>query len=175
MTWSSSLKGTTGVGIWRSGHRTYHGLDVDNAREGSLCRLNNPGLAMQACSFVEVKDKIERLRAVIDGLARTKEVMLQSDEHVKRIRTLGFLFYYLYGRNSVASSILRDCVEEVMDKWKVTTLSKDDINIRMSWLLVGLIESGSCHKSEELLEKFRPVDGRLLRGIYLGCFLAQHM
>jgi hypothetical protein len=133
------------------------------------------GLAMQACSFVEVKDKIERLRAVIDGLAKTKEVMLQSDEHVKRIRTLGFLFYYLYGRNSVASSILRDCVEEVMDKWKVTTLSKDDINIRMSWLLIGLIESGSCHKSEELLEKFRPVDGRLLRGIHLGCFLAQHM
>jgi len=86
------------------------------------------GLAMQACSFVEVKDKIERLRAVIDGLAKTKEVMLQSDEHVKRIRTLGFLFYYLYGRNSVASSILRDCVEEVMDKWKVTTLTKDDIN-----------------------------------------------
>jgi len=133
------------------------------------------GLAMQACYFVEVNDKVEVLRAVIDGLAKSKEVVLQSDEQVKRMPTLGFIFYYLYGRDSVASSVLRDRIEEIMDKWKKGGLSKDEVDTRMFWLLVGLIESGACDKCEELLKKFRPIDERFLLGIHLGCYLTQHL
>jgi hypothetical protein len=47
-------------------------------------------------------------------------------------------------------------------------------DLRIFWVIVGLIEIGEVELAETLLKDFHPEDTRLLLGIHLGCFLLQH-
>jgi hypothetical protein len=133
------------------------------------------GLALQACYFVEVKDKVEILRAVIDGLARAKDATLLSNARAARLPVSMFIMYYLYGRDSVASSILKDSVDDVIQGWENGGLSQPEVDNRMFWLIVGLIETGAFETCEKMVENFHPSDAKLLLGVHLGCFLTRHL
>ncbi len=129
---------------------------------------------MQACYLVQLKDKVDIYRWVIDGMAAAKDEFLESGEGT-RFPITRFLGYYLYGRDSVAQSVLEDKVEDLVKSIDVSALRDDEKDIRKFWLITGLIECGSINHAETLLKKFRPADAKLYFGIHLGCMLAQHV
>ncbi|MGH7889847.1 MAG: hypothetical protein ACRENF_04775 [Thermodesulfobacteriota bacterium] len=85
-----------------------------------------------------------------------------------------FLAYYIFGRDSVALSILEQNIEEICKPWDERTLNQEGKDLRTFWLIIGLIESGSLEKAEKIIRKFRPSDPILLFGIHLGSYLIQH-
>lgn len=133
------------------------------------------GLALQACYLVHLKEKVDILRKVIEGLAIAKHGFLQIVDKEGRFPLTRFLGYYLHGRDSVALSILEQNVDEISKPWSESSLSQDEKDIRTFWIVVGLIESGSLDKAEKIVRQFCPSDARLLLAIHLGCFLIQQL
>lgn len=133
------------------------------------------GLALQACYLLEIKDKLKILGGVIEGLARSEEGVLETMGGAGKYPLTRFLGYYLFGRDSVALSILERNVEEISKGWTEGTLSKEEKDVRTFWLLVGLVEAGAIGKCESLVRGFKPNDPRLLLAIHLGCYLIQHL
>jgi hypothetical protein len=134
------------------------------------------GLALQACYLVEVKDKIDIYRWVVDGLSDAKEEFLvAADSADRRIPLTSFIAYYLFGRDSVALSVLESRTREILDRWRDRDLSQDQHDIRRFWLIVGLLECGGVREVEQMLKTFKPNDSRLLLGVHLGCQMIQHV
>jgi hypothetical protein len=132
------------------------------------------GLALQACYLVEVKHKIDIYRWVIDGLANARDEFLNMDIMKGRPKAK-FIFYYLVGRDSVALSVLESRVQDIVNQLGDRKLPADDADIRMFWIIVGLIECGALDAADALLKKFKPSDPTLLLCIHLGCYLIQHV
>lgn len=132
------------------------------------------GLALQAAYLVIVEDKIDLLDKVIHGISVAKdeviEKVLEGDYPLRK-----FITYYLIGRDSVACSFIESNIEKLMDQFKLRNPSEDEEEIFTFWLIVGLIESGSIIKAEQLIKKYRPKDNRLLLAIHLGCFLVANL
>jgi len=133
------------------------------------------GLAIQACYLAEVKDKIPIIQWVINSLSSVKEALLKSSDPISKFPISGFLAYYLFGRDSVASNILKGRSAEFVKSLSAGEVSQDEKDTREFWLIVGLIEAGAMREAEELIEHFRPSDAKLLLGIHLGCYLIQHI
>jgi GTPase SAR1 family protein len=134
------------------------------------------GLAIQACYLAEVKDKLDAVLWVFDSLTEGKEALSQMvDEGRKNPSLRGFLMYYLFGKESVASDLLRDNVKTIQDKWKGWTFSSQEQDERTFWLIVGLIEIGAVAQAEALLSSFRPTDPKLLLGIHMSCTFVQQL
>jgi len=132
------------------------------------------GLALQACYLVEVKDKIDIYKWVIDSISNAKSEFLEAETSGKF--PIGrFLFYYLFGRDSVAFSLLESRLREIQGRWSGDQLSQEESDIRTFWVIVGLIECGAIKDAEELLDTFEPSDARLLLAIHLGAVLVQHV
>lgn len=126
------------------------------------------GLALQACYLAEVKNKLDVVLWVFDNITEAKEsLLLQIDGNKPSLR--GFLMYYLFGKESVASDLLKDNVKAVQDKWQEWTLSDKEKEERLFWLIIGLIEIGAVAEAEALLQSFRPSDPKLLLGIHISC------
>lgn len=132
------------------------------------------GLALQACYLVEIKYKVEILAWVIRALAHCKDKFLNTSEAASRPLTK-FVVYYLFGCDSVASSILGERYADVERRLIEDGLSEEQAELRRFWAIVGLIESGNLDKAEKLIKGFRPSDPRLLLAIQLGCFMIQHL
>jgi len=133
------------------------------------------GLALQACYLVTVEEKVRILREVIEGLAKGREEFLTVGEGERPLPLTRFLAYYMFGRDSVAASVLDRSVDEIIRAWKGRTLANEETDIRTFWLIVGLIESGALAEAEALVKQFRPSDPRFLLAIYLGCNMVQHL
>jgi len=133
------------------------------------------GLALQACYLVEIKNKIDIYRWVVDAMANAKEEFLTAESVDGRLRITRFLLYYLVGRDSVALSVLESRVQEILSQLEDSGLSPDDADVRTFWIIVGLIECGALSHAETLVRKFRPSDPRLLLGVHLGCYLTQEV
>jgi len=133
------------------------------------------GLALQACYLIEVKEKIEIYRWVVDGISNAKEEFLTAGESKDVFPLTRFIYYYLFGRDSVALSVLETRIQEILEKLNIAELSQDDKDVRTFWIICGLIECGAISDVEDLLAKFKPSDPRLLLGIHLGCYLTQNV
>lgn len=133
------------------------------------------GLALQACYLVEVKNKTEIYRWVVDGISKAKHDFLDAPGSHSPMPTTSFLVYYLVGRDSVALSVLESRAQEILDKWNDAGLSKDDKDIRRFWVISGLIECGALPDVQRMLHQFKPSDERLLLAVHLGCYLTQHI
>ncbi|MBM3789150.1 MAG: NACHT domain-containing protein [Acidobacteria bacterium] len=133
------------------------------------------GLALQACYLVEVDEKIRLIQWVIDTLGRAKSEFLQCTDPSGKYPLTRFLFYYLFGRDSVALSVLNQRIEQIVAELVSPHTNQDEKDIRMFWLIVGLIEGGSLQDADELIRHYKPSDPRLLLGIHLGCNLIQHL
>ena len=131
------------------------------------------GLALQACYLVKITDKIDIYRWVVNGISEAKDEFLAAGEVGNKFPVRRFLFYYLFGRDSVALSVLESRAQEIIDEWE--TLPQEKKEIRLFWVMCGLIECGAIADVETLVEQFKPSDLRLLLGIHLGCYLTQHV
>lgn len=156
----------------RSAIDVVRGRSVEQNYEAALTL----GLALQACYLVEVKDKIDIYRWVVEGVSAAKDEFLGAGEWKGRFPVIGrFLFYYLFGRDSVALSVLGSRVREILETSAWNALPVTEKDLRNFWVLVGLIECGAMEEVELLLKTFKPSDSRLLLGIHLGCYLTQHV
>lgn len=133
------------------------------------------GLALQACYLVEVKDKIDIYKWVVDSVSVAKDEFLTAEASQRSFPIRTFVFYYLYGRDSVALSVLESRVQEILDKWSDSEFTQDEKDLRTFWVVSGLIECGALAAAERLLKNFRPSDPRLLLGIHLGCYLTENI
>jgi hypothetical protein len=130
------------------------------------------GLALQACYLVEIKDKVDIYRWVVDALSNAKDEFLEADKDGKAFPLTRFIFYYLFGRDSVALSVLESRASEILAKWNDRHFSKEDLDLRKFWVLCGLIECGAMEEVERMLDDFKPSDPRLLLGVHMGCNVA---
>lgn len=132
------------------------------------------GLALQACYLVPTENKLNIIQWVIESLAQTKEIILkETEEEEKQYPMTKFLFYYLFGRDSVAFSVLKNNCDRLTDTWNNEEIDYGIKDARTFWLIIGLIESGSMEKAETEIKSFKPLDSRLLLGIHIGCFLIE--
>ena len=132
------------------------------------------GLALQSSYLVEVSKKIPILGWIIKELSRMQIIYESSIVGNSKYPLTKFLVYYMYARDSVANNILRDYLSDVLKICHDDNPDKSSEEIQKFWLIIGLIEIGELDAAESLIQEFHPSDHRLLLGIHLGCFLAQH-
>lgn len=134
------------------------------------------GLALQACYLAQVDDKSKIIKWVIESFSiALNDFMTEANERGK-YEVTNFVLYYLFGRDSVALSILRQHSDALRDGFKSgaeTGGVQEDA--RLFWLIIGLIEIGAFEEASHLLKDFHPADKRFLLAIHLGCYLSQHL
>lgn len=132
------------------------------------------GLSLQACYLAKTENKVAGISWVMKTLSRAwseQQAGRSGPEHP----LLDFLSYYLFARDSVAISILRDKASDVDELLRTEDPSGRDRELREFWLIVGLIESGELELAEEQIRTFKPSDERLSLGLHLGCFIMTHL
>jgi uncharacterized protein YuzE len=133
------------------------------------------GLALQASYLVEVREKTEIMRWVIDGLSASKDAFLALGTGERSLPVTKLVLYYIFGRDSVACNILEDQHAGLIRDFEGQGLNSEELDLRRFWIITGLLESGSVEAAEKLVRKFRPNDARLALAIQLGCLLLQHL
>lgn len=133
------------------------------------------GLALQACYLVEVDERIEILKQIIEVLAVTREGSFQDVGLREGFRLSRFLCYYLFGRDAVALSMAGEALESLVAPWAPAFVEARDEEYLRFWVIVALMESGHMEKAEALIRRFKPEDERLLLAIHLGAFLIQEL
>jgi energy-coupling factor transporter ATP-binding protein EcfA2 len=146
-----------------------HGKSVEQNYNAALTL----GLALQACYLVEIKNKIDIYRWVVDSMAKAKDEFLTAGDGQYPITR--FIAYYLFGRDSVALSVLEGRVDDIFNRLEDNDLSADENDIRRFWVIVGLIECGAITRAESLIKTFHPRDARLFFGLFLGAYFTQHV
>lgn len=131
------------------------------------------GLSLQACYLVETVKKLELLKWVILNLALIDEKSLLDEVMAKKFPLLFFIHYYMFGKDSVASDILTENKQAILDE--LIAKNKDSEERIKFWTIVGLIESGSLDEAEKEIKKFNPEDKQLLLALHLGCFLIESL
>jgi hypothetical protein len=134
------------------------------------------GLSLQACYLSEVTQKIELWKEVAALIASTRDDMVAS-EHWQRYPLSGFLTFFMFARDALALSNIRDYVTELSD-WATqhTAVTSSSLQeIRMFWLIAGLIELGELEVAQDLISVFKPSDPRHLVALHLGAHLAEHV
>ncbi len=153
--------------------KTVADLNAISAKE-RMQAIVTIGLCVQACYLIEITDKMSFLKGVIMGLATVKNDFLKE--------TLGkgpnypltlFLFYYLFGKDAVASEILEDKTKSLLAEIQPECKDEEEAETVQFWLIVGLIECGSVEEAQAQIRDFKPKDVRLLLALHLGCFLMQ--
>lgn len=132
------------------------------------------GLALQACYLLKVDRKLPIFNWLVIKLASIQEVYEKDIVSSSRFPLHAFINYYMWARDSVALSNLRNYLTQIMNSLIDGEAEKAQVDLRTFWLIVGLIEIGEAAKAETLIKKFAPNDKRLFLGIHLGCFLLQH-
>lgn len=132
------------------------------------------GLSLQACYLMEIAKKLPLFQWVLGTLSIVEPDSLTDNVSVKqKFPLMLFIHYYLFGRDSVASEILKDNSSGIIDNLiKDSKVAEEKIKF---WVIVGLIESGDLQDAESYLKAFRPKDKRLFLALHLGCFLIEHL
>jgi hypothetical protein len=133
------------------------------------------GLAIQASYLLVITEKIPIVEWVIVKMAKIfhdfeKEVVSKSNFPLH-----DFLKYYLFARDAVAFSLLKENHEKILGEIMTENDSKVLADMKQFWFIIGLIESGYLREAEDYLKDFNPTDRRLFLGIHLGSFLVQHL
>lgn len=129
------------------------------------------GLALQACYLSEVTEKLDTWKWVATTLASMSKALLESDGDHKKYPVTSFIYYYLFGRDSVALSNLKENYGAI-DRWITedkSLQSDEERETRRFWLISALIEVGALDAASRVLEKFHPKDSRQILAVYLGC------
>lgn len=132
------------------------------------------GLALQAAYLIKIDIKSKLLESVIRGISLGKDdvvIKIGRNNHP----LMNFISYYLIGRDSVACNFLSEQVDDIITNFNNLNPSKDEYEVFMFWLIIGLIESGALDVAENYVKKFKPKDARFLLAIHLGCFLTHNL
>jgi energy-coupling factor transporter ATP-binding protein EcfA2 len=134
------------------------------------------GLSLQACYLSEVTQKIDLWKQVATLISSTRDDMVATD-HWERYPLSGFLAFFMFARDALALSNIRDSVSELRDwaRQRTSASSSDQQEIRTFWLIVGLIELGEVEMAQDLISVFKPSDPRHLVALHLGAHLAEHV
>jgi len=162
-----------GIGLLKSSAFSTNGSDPEKLLEAAT----TVGLALQACYLSPVTEKIEIWKWVVQALGLSQEYCLQKVDPTDKYPLTRFFHYYLYSRDSVALSHLKQNSQELC-AWAVNqddTSSGDEEQKSLFWLAVGLIESGEISEAEKIVKKLSSDDGRYLTAISLGCHLAHEV
>ncbi len=133
------------------------------------------GLSLQASYLVKVSDKLNVILWLINNLAAIQKSYEEEVVNLSKYPLHAFLYYYIFARDAVALNTLKDNHQHIIS---VCVDSEEDKNIqdlRLFWIIIGLIEIGELSLVDKLLKGYHPKDLRLLLGIHLGCFLTQHV
>lgn len=133
------------------------------------------GLGLQASYLVEVSAKLPLVAWVICALASVFHDYEKSVVDDSRYPLREFINYYLFARDAVAFCVLKDNQSAVSD---LLTSGDDEVkykDLKIFWLIVGLIETGDVAGAEQQMENFHPADRRLYLGVYLGTLLVQYL
>jgi hypothetical protein len=129
------------------------------------------GLALQACYLSPVAEKLEVWKWVSHSLYTAQNDCLRMFDPGNKYPQLSFVHYYLYSRDSVALSNLKQNIQN-LKYWLNSIVNMDERYSCTYWLIIGLIECGEIGDAESLIKDFDPDDQRLSFAIHLGCFLA---
>lgn len=135
------------------------------------------GLALQACYLSQVVEKLDLWKWVIKSIETCQDpCILDIDPNAEHPLT-SFFHYYLYVRDSVSLSHLRNNVSDLLDWCEIQNQdsSNHSSDKFIFWLITGLIEAGEINAAEKLVQNFRPDDARLIIAIHLGCHLAREV
>lgn len=154
--------------VMKAASETGHGKLVEAA--------TTVGLAVQACYLSAVTEKLDAWKWVTTTLSLAKDTALKAVDEDGKYPVTTFVHYYLYGRDSVALSNLRDQSEEI-ERWiEESSLGNSaEQEAKLFWFIVALIEIGEVHTAKRLVERFKPGDLRYLLAIHLGCFLTEEV
>jgi hypothetical protein len=132
------------------------------------------GLALQACYLSPVAQKLEVWKWVVDALSSNHQLVIQEEEGGAKYPLAHFFNVYLYARDAVASSHLKQQLGSLMvwakDRQGFGFAQANDE--RLFWLLAGLIESGDLEEAERLIKSAAPRSSEHLMAIFLGCHIA---
>ncbi|RYG99579.1 MAG: NACHT domain-containing protein [Alphaproteobacteria bacterium] len=135
------------------------------------------GLALQALYLAKVDDRLMVLRWVIYSLSDANRCLLShldNDNDSNKPLAI-FLFYYIMGREAVASELV-ELLREDEELYEMGEPSDQSLSEQHDfWLITGMIESGMLLEAEKAVVSFRPEDKRLLLAIVLGCFFTAHL
>lgn len=135
------------------------------------------GLALQACYLSHVSDKLDVWKWVVEVLGTNHKIVGEQEDPTGKFPLAHFFNVYLYARDSVASSHLKQHLPHLITWAKENT----ELNLvpkldgRIFWLLVGLIEAGDIEEAEKLVKTNAPKSPELLMAIFLGCHLAREV
>ncbi len=134
------------------------------------------GLAMQACYMSPVEEKLEVWKWVVEALEISQNPVIQAVDIDGKYPMSSFFHFYLYSRDSVSLSHLRNHIPELESWTNVNALADECASEHhMYWLIIGLIEAGDVSVAETLINRFHPADLRLLAAVHLGCHLASEI
>jgi hypothetical protein len=183
------LKGAVADEWWRSGVVFYFGEHPDAHSElasliPGLDTLSGAdlyhasiavGLAMQACYLSKTAEKEATLQWVIEALARAQSEYLKSlDEQKTAFPLHNFLYYYLQGRDAVASEVITGIAKNALEKMQSGSGTPQS-EMSIFWTIVGLIETDQLQEAAVFVKDFHPSDLRVLLAIHLGCFLVANL
>lgn len=147
----------------------------EKGRNALWVAATSVGLALQACYLSEVKDKLEVWKSVVMALAITFPENEKLVDAGIKYPIINFVNYYLYGRDSVALSHVVDYIDELIAWTKSTGSSDQEMDARMFWVIVSLIEIGEIGEARKLCAEYKPNDLRYLLAINMGCYLAKEV
>lgn len=133
------------------------------------------GLAIQACYLVDVSERIDVLKWVVQVLAKSKKPFVDAVVENGVPPLIAFVWYYLFGRDSVACSVPRAKRPELSTSIDANSTDPDDADTKRFWLIVGALESNDLQEAEKLSRDFNPADDRLALGVHLGAFMIQNL
>lgn len=158
------------ISLLKSSTLAVNGVEPEKLLEAAT----TVGLALQACYLSPVTEKIEIWKWVVQALNLSQEEYLQKIDPEEKYPLTRFFHYYLYSRDSVALSHLKQHANEILswaeNEGKVGV--GEEKQKSLFWLAVGLIESGEITEASEIIKHISPRDGLYLTAISLGCHLA---
>src|SRR6266481_1539568 len=148
-------------------------------KEGTAHKLQATttiGLALQACYLSPVDEKLSVWKWVVSSLVSSEKGEIEAFDPDNTRPLLDFVSYYLYARDSVALSNIKQNCESIIE-WADNGSSSDneENNRKQFWLVVSLIETGDICEAERVLSKCNLTNGYLLTAIHLGCFLTSRI
>jgi NACHT domain len=135
------------------------------------------GLALQACYLSTVPEKLDVWKWSVEVLGANHRLVGEQEDPTGNFPLAHFFNVYLYARDSVASSHLKQNLP-LLTSW---AKENNELNLlprtdeRMFWLLVGLIEAGDIEEAEKLIKTNAPKSAEQLMAIFLGCHLAREV
>lgn len=160
------------IDLLKSVAEAVSGIDAEKLLQAST----TIGLALQACYLSPVAEKIEIWKWVVKALGIAQKKCLELFDPEAKYPQTSMVHYYLYSRDSVALSHLKTNIPNLNTWTKEIAIGEEELlDIKLFWLIVGLIECGDIEEAEKAIKDFHPEDPRLLMAIHLGCHLAHEI